>query len=222
MRKTILAALALATLAAPAHAQLKLNVNTNDPVTGLAPAEWEQLVGSLLNVQALVGDPGVMIVSSMPVPITVTCDKWTLVGTNVYKSVQGNPTELRPFSVTYIKTKEFDGILQARRHRALRYRPDDRRKADQQRRMIHKCHDNPLQRRQVETPENGSLRLDRWGQFPEGKDDGFRKWRVWVGAVLFIAAELTLFGAAEGPQKWQWIMTGTVPDFLLALGFIIL
>lgn len=109
MRKTILAALALATLAAPAHAQLKLNVNTNDPVTGLAPAEWEQLVGSLLNVQALVGDPGVMIVSSMPVPITVTCDKWTLVGTNVYKSVQGNPTELRPFSVTYIKTKEFDG-----------------------------------------------------------------------------------------------------------------
>jgi hypothetical protein len=50
----------------------------------------------------------------------------------------------------------------------------------------------------------------------------FKKWRLWVGGALFIGAELTLFGAAEGPQKWQWIMTGTVPDFLLAVGFVIL
>ncbi len=50
----------------------------------------------------------------------------------------------------------------------------------------------------------------------------FKKWRLWVGGALFIGAELTLFGAAEGPQKWQWIITGTVPDFLLAVGFIIL
>lgn len=109
MRKIILAAAALAALAAPASAQLKLNVNANDPVTGLAPADWEQLVGHILNAQAIVGDPGVLVVSSLPVPVTVTCDRWELVGPNVYKSVQGNPAELKPFSVTYIKTKDFDG-----------------------------------------------------------------------------------------------------------------
>jgi hypothetical protein len=109
MRKFILAAAALAALTAPAFAQLKLNVNANDPVTGLAPADWEQLVGHILNAQAIVGDPGVLVVSSLPVPVTVTCDRWELVGPNVYKSVAGNPAELKPFSVTYIKTKDFDG-----------------------------------------------------------------------------------------------------------------
>jgi hypothetical protein len=109
MRKIILAAAVLAALTAPASAQLKLNVNANDPVTGLGAADWEQLVGHILNAQSLVGDPGVLVVSSLPVPVTVTCDKWELVGPNVYKSVQGNPPELKPFSVTYIKTKDFDG-----------------------------------------------------------------------------------------------------------------
>ncbi len=109
MRKIILAAAVCAALIGPASAQLKLNVNANDPVTGLGPADWEQLVGHILNAQALVGDPGVLVVSSLPVPVTVTCDKWELVGPNVYKSVQGNPPELKPFSVTYIKTKDFDG-----------------------------------------------------------------------------------------------------------------
>jgi hypothetical protein len=51
----------------------------------------------------------VLIVSSFPVPLTVTCSKWTIVGPDVYKSVKGNPAELKPFSVTYIKTNEFDG-----------------------------------------------------------------------------------------------------------------
>jgi hypothetical protein len=46
--------------------------------------------------------------------------------------------------------------------------------------------------------------------------------RAWTGVVLMIVAELTLFGAAEGPEKWQWIMVGTVPDALLTLGFIFL
>ena len=109
MRKIILAAAVLSVLTAPASAQLKLNVNANDPVTGLAPADWEQLVGHILNTQALVGDPGVLMVSSLPVSVTVTCDKWEIVGPNVYKSVQGNPAELKPFSVTYVKTKDFDG-----------------------------------------------------------------------------------------------------------------
>jgi hypothetical protein len=98
---------------AAASAQLKLGVAANDPLTGLAPAEWEQLVSHMVNAQSLVGDPGVIIVSSLPAPITVTCDRWTLVGPDVYKSVKGNPSEIKPFSVTYIKTKEFDGYCRA-------------------------------------------------------------------------------------------------------------
>lgn len=35
--------------------------------------------------------------------------KWELVGHNVYSSVRGNPPEIKPFSITYIKTKDFDG-----------------------------------------------------------------------------------------------------------------
>ena len=50
-----------------------------------------------------------LVVSSLPVPVTVTCDRWELVGPTSTTSVQGNPAELKPFSVTYIKTKEFDG-----------------------------------------------------------------------------------------------------------------
>ncbi len=96
--------------AAPgAHAQLKLNMSANDPVTGLAPAEWEQLVSHMVNADALVGDPGVLVISSVPTPLTVTCDKWEIVGHNVYKSVKGNPEEIKPFSITFIKTNDFDG-----------------------------------------------------------------------------------------------------------------
>ena len=46
-------------------------------------------------------------------------------------------------------------------------------------------------------------------------------WRPWLGCALFIAAELILFGASEGAQKWQWIEAGTVPNVLLTLGFVI-
>lgn len=47
-----------------------------------------------------------------------------------------------------------------------------------------------------------------------------RQWRWKVGICLFIAAELTLFGAAEGPQKWQWILAGSLPNLALTVGFI--
>lgn len=94
---------------APAAAQLAIRTQSSDIVTGLSPGDWEALIGKIVNGQALVGDPGILVVSSLPVPITVTCDKWELVGQNVDKSVRGNPSELKPFSVTYIKTKDFDG-----------------------------------------------------------------------------------------------------------------
>jgi hypothetical protein len=112
MKLPILAA-ALAICTAPALAQLHLNTTANDPVTGLSPADWEQMIGHELNGEALKGDPGVLVVSSMPVPITITCDKWELVGTNVYSSVKGNPTRIEPFSVTYIHTNGFDGYCKA-------------------------------------------------------------------------------------------------------------
>lgn len=43
-----------------------------------------------------------------------------------------------------------------------------------------------------------------------------------TGAVLFLATEFALFGAAEGPGKWQWIEAGTVPNLLLTVGFVVL
>ncbi|CAM6053356.1 unnamed protein product [Sphagnum tenellum] len=117
MRKLTLCALAFAALVTPAFAQIKLNTNTNDPATNATPSEWENLIGNIINADALVGEDGVLVVSSLSVPITlVTCDRWTLVGTDVYKTVRGNPATLKPFSVTYIKTKDFadeckDGVV---------------------------------------------------------------------------------------------------------------
>ena len=49
-----------------------------------------------------------------------------------------------------------------------------------------------------------------------------RRQRFWLGLVLLIASAMTLAAAAEGPQKWQWILAGMVPDVLLFLGFVLL
>ena len=46
-------------------------------------------------------------------------------------------------------------------------------------------------------------------------------WRLWLGLLLFIVSELVLFGASEGAQKWGWIEAGTLPNAILALGFIV-
>ncbi len=106
----VLAPLAFAALiGSGAHAQLHIRAATTDPITGLDPAGWEEMVSHMLNGQALIGDAGVLIVSSLPEPITVTCDKWTLVGPDPYSSVRGNPAMIKPFSITYIKTRDFDG-----------------------------------------------------------------------------------------------------------------
>ena len=110
--KKILAIVALVATATLAQAQaqgLKLNQMSTDPVTGLGPSEWEALVGRMVNAESIVGEPGVIVISSVPVALTVTCDRWEIVGRNVYKSVAGNPSEIRPFTVNYVKTHEFDG-----------------------------------------------------------------------------------------------------------------
>lgn len=50
----------------------------------------------------------------------------------------------------------------------------------------------------------------------------FKHWRVYVGLTLLLASEFMLFGSAEGIQKWQSILWGSIPNVLLTVGFIFL
>jgi hypothetical protein len=45
-------------------------------------------------------------------------------------------------------------------------------------------------------------------------------WRLWSALFLLVLTELVLFGAAEGAQKWAWIEVGTIPNVILAFGYI--
>jgi hypothetical protein len=95
-------------LATAAHAQqVKPTLSKNDPNTGLSSQDWLTMIGNVLNGSALVGIDGVLMVNPLPTPVTVTCDKWTLVGPNPY--IKANPSALAPFSVTFVQTKGFDG-----------------------------------------------------------------------------------------------------------------
>lgn len=88
-------------------AQTKPNVSKVDPNTGLNSVEWLNMIGNIVDGSALVGIQGVLMINPLPGIITVTCDKWTLVGQNPY--IKGNPTALRPYSITFVQTKGFDG-----------------------------------------------------------------------------------------------------------------
>ena len=99
-------------LASPANAQqVKPNISKHDPNTGLSSQDWLSMIGNILNGSALVGIDGVLMVNPLPTPVTVTCDKWTLVGPNPY--IKANPSVLAPFSVTFVQTKGFDGYCKA-------------------------------------------------------------------------------------------------------------
>ena len=132
--------------ATPAGAQaMRLNLDTKDPVTGLDAATWEALMTREVHADAAAGDDAVLVISSLPVPITLTCDRWSIVGPDVYKSVRGNPAKIEPFSVTYIKTKDFDGycaegIIGHARHQDL-YR-----QGRQPGRVLQEVYDGPVQR----------------------------------------------------------------------------
>lgn len=109
LRRGLITAGFCAAMSASAIAQLHVNTNTNDPITGLDAPAWEVMIQNIIDGGGLIGEPGVLAVNSTPNDLTVTCDTWELVGDNVYKSVRGNPARLRPFSVTYIRTEGFDG-----------------------------------------------------------------------------------------------------------------
>lgn len=88
---------------------INITKKVNDPVTGLAPAEWLAMIGQYIQPEAIVGKPEVIMINATPDSLTVSCDKWIIVGPKVYKSVEGNPRSLKPFSITPINTNEFDG-----------------------------------------------------------------------------------------------------------------
>lgn len=111
IRPLAIAALLLST--ATASAQLHINTNENDTITGLAPPAWLDMVTSILDCSALDGVDEVCVVNDTNRELTVTCDKWTLVGNDPYKSVRGNPPSLKPFSATVIRTNEFDGYCES-------------------------------------------------------------------------------------------------------------
>jgi hypothetical protein len=108
----LLIALVLATAFNPIRASAQdfnVDVNQNDPITGLSPPKWLKFALRIVHPEALVGLPVVLMINDTPEAITVNCGRWEIVGTQPYKSVHGNPSELKPFSITPIRTNEFDG-----------------------------------------------------------------------------------------------------------------
>jgi hypothetical protein len=88
---------------------ITLTKHTNDPVTNLPPDQWLAMISQYLQPEAIVGKPEVVAINATSEFLTVTCDKWTIVGPKVEKHVTGNPRELKPFSITLINTESFDG-----------------------------------------------------------------------------------------------------------------
>lgn len=115
MRKTILAALASAGLlvSAAAVAQgLDLDISTVDPLTKLPAEKWVQLVVRVVNPSPIVGKDSVYMVNATGEDLTsVTCRKYTLVGSNPYvtgEATTNAPAILPKWSVTLVPTKGFD------------------------------------------------------------------------------------------------------------------
>ena len=106
MRKYLLAA-AIVALPYVAHAQLNLSVSTKEPVTGLGSDTWASLAKGVVDATGLIGKDEVFLVNATPYDLVVNCDKWVLVGANPY--ITDNPHSLRPWKVTEIETKGFDG-----------------------------------------------------------------------------------------------------------------
>ena len=115
MRKFLLAAAAVLAITTQANAQLNIQQHNTDPLTGLPPAQWITLATHLVNGGAVIGRSEVYLINATGQDISaVTCDgKWQLVGTKVYKSVQGNPSVLPAWKVTLIHTEDFDGYCKS-------------------------------------------------------------------------------------------------------------
>ena len=106
MRRYLLAA-AVAAIPLVAHAQLNLTVSMKEPVTGLDSDTWATLARNVVDGTSLLGKPEVYVVNATPFELVVNCDKWQLVGPKPY--IDANPHSLRPWKVTEINVKGFDG-----------------------------------------------------------------------------------------------------------------
>jgi len=106
MRKLLLAATVML-IPMSASAQLVLNTNDKEPMTGLNSDDWAQLAKNTIDAASLIGKPEVYIVNATPYELTVMCDKWILVGEKPY--ISDNPHSLHPWKVAEINTKGFDG-----------------------------------------------------------------------------------------------------------------
>ena len=108
MKKLLSAAALLALTASVAYAQLDLHVDNREPMTKLDGPTWTTMIKRFVNAKPIIGVDAVYMVNPTADVIgAVNCGKWQLVGSKPY--ITGNPTELPPWSVTYVGTHGFDG-----------------------------------------------------------------------------------------------------------------
>jgi hypothetical protein len=108
MRSFLYTCALLGCLATSAHAQkIQMNVNPNDPLTSLDPDTWATVVKKIIDAKSIIGRSAVYMVNATHEDLTVSCDKWQLVGDKPY--IKGNPNILHSFTVALVFADGFDG-----------------------------------------------------------------------------------------------------------------
>lgn len=113
MRKILLCIAAATALASStAHAQLNLQMNTNDPLTGLSGEKWVALATRIVNPAPLIGKDSVYIVNATgEALLAVTCKGYQLVGSKPYitkNETTAAPSTLPAWTVTLVPTEGFN------------------------------------------------------------------------------------------------------------------
>jgi hypothetical protein len=112
MRSCFYVLTVLGCLVTNANAQkIQMNIDTNDRVTGLDPDSWATVAKKIIDAKSIVGTPMVYMVNASHEDLTVSCDKWQLVGDKPY--IKGNPNVLRAFTVSLIFAEGFDGYCKS-------------------------------------------------------------------------------------------------------------
>ena len=118
MRKVLLCIAAAAAFASgSAQAQLNLQINTNDPLTGLTADKWVALATRIVNPAPLIGKDSVYVVNATgEVLLAVTCKGYQLVGSKPYitkNETTAAPGSLPPWTVTLVPTEGFNAYCPA-------------------------------------------------------------------------------------------------------------
>jgi len=110
MRKVIMFVfLTLCAFSTSAFAQLDITTDNRDPLTKLSADKWVYVMTHEINGTVLLGKPEVYMLNPNSESLTISCDKWQLVGPTPYKSVSNNPHEIPAWKMTQISTDGFDG-----------------------------------------------------------------------------------------------------------------